>query len=58
MCACCSCYPYEEDDGELVDYVDELVQHPYLVPPAASDHSTKSKAAQRQQDATSNSQEV
>jgi hypothetical protein len=32
LCMCCSCYPFEEDEEEMVQYVDELNCHPYLAP--------------------------
>ena len=32
MCACCACYPYEEEAEDLVEYVDEVHGHPYLAP--------------------------
>lgn len=59
VCAsCCTCYPYEEDEEDMVEYVDELVQHPYLVPTVPTDRSKKSNVLQRQHDATSNDREV
>jgi hypothetical protein len=29
---CCACYPYEEDEEELVSYGDDVGNHPYLAP--------------------------
>lgn len=54
LCSCFTCYPYEEDEDEIVQYVDELSSHPYLVPHVASDQSAKSASLQRQQYATDN----
>ena len=32
LCMCCSCYPYEEDEEEVVQYINEINGHPYLAP--------------------------
>lgn len=43
LLTCCTCYPYEEEEEEIVEYVDELGNHPYLVASMASvDQSAKS----------------
>jgi len=36
MCACCTCYPYEEDEEEMVQYIDDVGNHPYLAPVASN----------------------
>ena len=32
LCTCCTCYPYEDDEEDVVEYVDDaqVQQHPYL----------------------------
>jgi hypothetical protein len=32
LCMCCTWYPYEENEEEMVRYSDELSGHPYLAP--------------------------
>lgn len=32
LCMCCTCYPREEDEEEVVEYMDDIGNHPYFLP--------------------------
>ncbi|KAG7348513.1 hypothetical protein IV203_017218 [Nitzschia inconspicua] len=59
LCACCSCYPYEDDEEELAHFGPEenLVRnHPYLAPPVPSNAAISSSPSYMPWQGTATSQ--